>query len=84
MLEMPFYPYPPPVLYFATTSFASLQILNTSKMFSWLEDYFPHFFALLRRLRHVYLGLHSFLGNYVSLHTKTSQFSHLNNISPLL
>ena len=75
---------PPPVLYFATTSYASLQILGTSKKFSWLEDCFPQFFALLRRLRHVYLGLQSFLRNYPGSRTKTSQFSHLDNISPRL
>ena len=50
----------------------------------WLEDCLPQFFALLRRLRHVYLGLQSFLRNYSGIRTKTSQFSHLDNISPRL
>ena len=70
---MPFSHFPPPpVLYLTTTSYASLQILGTSTKFSWLEDYeyFPQFFALLRRLGHVFLGLQSFLRNYSGIRTK--------------
>ena len=70
---MPFSHSQPPVLYFVTESYASLQILSTSKRLSWLEDYFPQLFLLFcarAQLRK------SFLGNY----TQASAQKHRNSL----